>query len=239
MSSTELQAYILSYKGNEPMAQRLETQLKERGFPLIKIVYAPDMAAQEYKRNKVVFHTFREYLLPLMEAQNRDTIVFEDDADVLSSYQTYKALAMKMPMNRIAWWKMNKAKGVPSFLVGSTIVSYKKSFIPKLASVMKKSTEQHIDGFLTKKFEFKKDWDFEPNFGTGGTISHKSYIMEGEFRKGQTGTDAPTGYKIPEQKAGFKGAEPVVKFKKLIKKLKEPELPVPVKFKKLIKNQKK
>ena len=223
MSSNDLQAYILSYTGNEPMAKRLEKQLNDKGFPLVKIVYAPDMAAEGYKRNKVVFHTFLNYLLPLMEAQGRDTIVLEDDADIHSSYATYKALAMKMPMNRIAWWKICRAKGVPSFLVGSTIVSYKKSFIPKLAEVMRKSTEQHIDGFLTKKFEFKKDWDFEPNYGTGGTISHKSYIIGGEFRKGQTGTDAPKGYVIPEQKAGFKELVEEPLKKKITIKIKKPK----------------
>tara|TARA_R100000700_G_C3163533_1_gene139086 strand:+ start:325 stop:981 length:657 start_codon:yes stop_codon:yes gene_type:complete len=200
----ELNAYILSYEGNEAMANRLKTQLEEKGFPHIEIVYAPDMAKIGMKRSKVVFHTFKTYLLPKLEASKRDNIVFEDDADIHSPYSKYKELAKKMPMNRIAWWKKETSKGIPSFLAGSTIVSYKKSFIPKLKEVMEKSRDQHIDGFLTKKFEWKKDWDFEPNKGYGGTTSHHSYIMSNEFRKGQTGMDAPEGYEIPTETAGFK-----------------------------------
>tara|TARA_Y100000401_G_scaffold116606_1_gene122804 strand:+ start:1157 stop:1852 length:696 start_codon:yes stop_codon:yes gene_type:complete len=201
---SDLNAYILSYKGNEAMATRLAKQLEEKGFPHIKIVYAPDMAKEGMARNQVVFHTFREYVLPLLEKSKRDTIVFEDDADIYSPYSKYKELAKKHPMNRIAWWKLNRSKGKPQFLVGSTIVSYRKDFIPKLAEVMRKSRPQHIDGFLTKKFEWTKDWDFEPAFGFGGTTSHHSYIMGDEFRKGQTGSDAPAGYVIPEETAGFK-----------------------------------
>tara|TARA_R100001594_G_scaffold144814_1_gene194361 strand:- start:3674 stop:4366 length:693 start_codon:yes stop_codon:yes gene_type:complete len=200
----DLNAYILSYKGNEAMATRLAKQLEEKGFPHIQIVYAPDMAKEGMARNKVVFHTFREYVLPLLEKSNRDTIVFEDDADIYSPYSKYKTLAKKHGMNRIAWWKMNRSKGKPDFLVGSTIVSYRKDFIPTLAEVMRKSRPQHIDGFLTKKFEWQKDWDFEPNFGFGGTTSHDSYIMGDEHRKGQTGSDAPKDYVIPVETAGFK-----------------------------------
>ena len=32
-------------------------------------------------------------------------------------------------MNRIAWWKDVKSKGKTDFLVGSTIVSYKRAFL--------------------------------------------------------------------------------------------------------------
>ena len=202
--SDELNAYILSYKGNESMAKRLEKDLKEKGFPHVKIVYAPDMSKSGMKRSKVVFHTFREFLLPLLEKSKRDNIVFEDDADIYSPYSKYKELAKKFPMNRISWWKKETSKGIPSFLAGSTIVSYKKSFIPKLAEVMKKKTPQHIDGFLTKNFLWKTDWDFEPNHGYGGTTSHDSYIMKDSFRKGQLGMDAPAGHVIPTETAGFK-----------------------------------
>ena len=186
------------------MAQRLEAQLKEKGFPHVEIVYAPDMAKEKMKRSKVVFHTFKKYLLPKLEASTRDNIVFEDDADIYSPYSKYKELAKKWPMNRIAWWKLENSKGIPSFLAGSTIVSYKKSFIPKLKEMMEKSREQHIDGFLTKKFEWKKDWDYEPKYGFGGTVSHDSYIMGDKFRKGQKGSDAPADHEIPTVTAGFK-----------------------------------
>ena len=201
----ELNAYILSYKGNEVMAERLERQLIERGFPYIQIVYAHDCAETGMRRNRVVYHTFKTYLLPLMERSERDTIVFEDDADVYSEYSKYKILAKKMPMNRIAWWgSLNKSKGVPRFVVGSTIVSYKKSFIPKFAKQMRKSVEQHIDGWLSKAFEWKKDWDYEPNKGYGGTISHESYILGNEYRPGLLGSDAPQDHKIDDITAGFK-----------------------------------
>ena len=201
----ELNAYILSYKGNEVMATRLERQLKERGFPHVRIVYAPDMAESGMARNKVVFHTFRKYLLPLLEASKRNNIVFEDDADVYSPYSVYKKLADKWPMNRISQWgSLNKLKGIPQFVVGSTIVSYKKSFIPRLAAQMRKDREQHIDGWLTKKFKFKEEWDVEPNKGYGGTISHHSYILGNSFRPGLLGSDAPKGYDIPAIEAGFK-----------------------------------
>ena len=59
-------------------------------------------------------------------------------------------------MNRIAWWRKEMSKGKPSYLAGSTIISFKKSFIPKLKELMDKSRVQHIDGFFTKKFEYKK-----------------------------------------------------------------------------------
>ena len=201
----ELNAYILSYIGNEAMAERLERQLSERGFPNIQIVYAHDCAATGMRRNRVVYHTFKTYLLPLLERSERDTIVFEDDADVYSEYSVYKALSQKMPMNRIAWWgSLNKQKGIPRFVVGSTIVSYKKSFIPKFAAQMRKSVEQHIDGWLSKAFEWKKDWDYEPNKGFGGTISHESYILGNSFRPGLLGCDAPKDHIIVDIRAGFK-----------------------------------
>lgn len=201
----DLNAYILSYKGNELMATRLEKQLKERGFPHVQIVYAPDMAAQGMRRSRVVFHTFKNYLLPILEKSKRDTIVFEDDADVYSPYSLYKKLAAKFPMNRISQWGgLNKIKGIPQFVVGSTIVSYKKAFIPRLAAQMKKDKEQHIDGWLTKKFKWKEEWDVEPKKGFGGTISHHSYILDNTYRKGLPGSDAPKGYSIPEIRAGFK-----------------------------------
>ena len=196
--------FILSYVGNEKMAEMLKKRLKYYNFPNVEIVYAPDMAQQNYKRSAVVFHTFKNYLLPRMLNQKNDCIVFEDDADVHTDYSEYALCAEKMPMMRLSWWKMNRVKGIPSFLVGSTIVSYKKSFINKLAETMNKSREQHIDGFLTKKFVWKEDWDYLPSYGLGGTISHKSYIMNDEFRKGQTGTDAPKEYIIPVIEAGYK-----------------------------------
>tara|TARA_R100000654_G_scaffold74394_1_gene108652 strand:+ start:822 stop:1415 length:594 start_codon:yes stop_codon:yes gene_type:complete len=186
------------------MAERLRDQLTEKGFPNIEIVYAPDMAKEGMKRSKVVYHTFHKYLLPKMETSELDTIYFEDDADIHSPYSKYKELASKVPMNRIAWWRKEMSKGKPSYLAGSTIISFKKSFIPKLKELMDKSRVQHIDGFFTKKFEYKKDWDFEPNKGYGGTTSHHSYIMNNEFRKGQTGMDAPKDYEIPTETAGFK-----------------------------------
>ena len=94
--SKELQSYILSYKGNETMATRLAAQLKERGFPHVEIVYAPDMAKEGYRRNRVVYHTFHKYLLPRALAQDKDVMVFEDDADVYSPYSKYKELAAKL-----------------------------------------------------------------------------------------------------------------------------------------------
>ena len=199
----DLNAYILSYKGNEVMATRLERQLKERGFPHVKIVYAPDMAVSNMKRNKVVYHTFKEYLLPLLEASKRNNIVLEDDADVYSPYSVYKNVVDKgLPMNRISWWKKETAKGIPSFLAGSTIVGYKKSFIPRLAKSMRSHIAQHIDGWLTKKFKWKEEWDYEPKKGYGGTVSHGSYILN-SYRPGQLGNDAPKGYVIPAVEAGF------------------------------------
>ncbi len=195
--------FILSYQGNEKMAERLKKQLIHYNFPNVEIVYAPNMALQNYKRSAVVFHTFKNYLLPRMIESDNDCIVFEDDADIQSDYLEYAKCAVHMPMMRLAWWKMNRVKGIPSFLVGSTIVSYKKSFINKFAETMKKSREQHIDGFLTKKFVWKEDWDYLENYGLGGTVSHKSYIMNDEFRKGQVGTDASKDYQIPVIEAGY------------------------------------
>tara|TARA_R100000353_G_scaffold19770_3_gene18129 strand:- start:3241 stop:3876 length:636 start_codon:yes stop_codon:yes gene_type:complete len=201
---SDLNAYILSYKGNEKMATRLKRQLTEKGFPSVKIVYAPDMAESGMRRNRVVYHTFHKYLLPEMMKSDKDVIYFEDDADIYSPYSKYKELASKAPMNRIAWWKKVMAKGKIDYLVGSTIISFKKSFLPTLKERMDKTREQHIDGFFTKKFKEGDEWIFEPDFGYGGTVSHDSYIMKDEFRKGQTGSDAPSGYSVPEVKAGFK-----------------------------------
>lgn len=201
--SKELQSYILSYKGNEVMATRLAKQLKDRGFPHVEIVYAPDMAKQGYRRNRVVYHTFKNYLLPRALAQDKDTLVFEDDADVYSPYSKYKELAAKAPMNRIAWWKDVKSKGKTDFLVGSTIVSYKRPFLDTVKEKMDKFPEQHIDGFLTKKFEEGKDWIREENKGFGGTVSHKSYIFDDEFRKGNKGSDAPADYVIADVPVGY------------------------------------
>jgi hypothetical protein len=198
-----MKSFILSYVGNEVMATRLERQLIEKGFPAPLIIYAPDMASEGYKRNRVVFHTFKKYLLPELVKCEDDTIVFEDDADIYSDYDIYARLASKWNMNRIAWWKMNKVKGIPSFCVGSTIVSYKKEFITRLAEEFKKGREQHIDGFLTKKFKWKEDWDYEPNFGYGGTVSHYSYIMNDEFREGNKGSDAPKDYIVPKVDVGY------------------------------------
>ncbi len=195
--------FILSYQGNEKMAERLKKQLIYYNFPNVEIVYAPNMALQNYKRSAVVFHTFKNYLLPRMIESDNDCIVFEDDADIQSDYEEYARCADRMPMMRLAWWKMNRVKGIPSFLVGSTIVSYKKSFINKFAETMKKSREQHIDGFLTKKFVWREDWDYLDNYGLGGTVSHKSYIMNDEFRKGQVGSDASKDYQIPVIEAGY------------------------------------
>lgn len=201
----DLNAYILSYEGNEVMATRLERQLKQRGFPHVRIVYAPDMAKTKMRRNRVVFHTFKTYLLPILEQSKRDTIVFEDDADVYSPYSLYQKLASKWPMNRISQWgAFEKEKGKPKFIVGSTIVSYKKSFIPRLATQMRKDVEQHIDGWLAKKFKWKEEYDVEPKKGFGGTVSHHSYILNNTFREGLKGSDAPAGYKIPVIRAGFK-----------------------------------
>ena len=201
----DLNAYILTYEGNESMAIRLEKQLRERGFPHVRIVYAPDMAKTGMRRSRVVFHTFKNYLLPLLEKSTRDTIVFEDDADVYSPYSLYQKLASKWPMNRISQWgAFEKEKGKPKFLVGSTIVSYKKAFIPRFAAQMRKDREQHIDGWLAKKFKWKEEWDVEPKKGFGGTISHHSYILNNTYREGALGSDAPKGYKIPVIRAGFK-----------------------------------
>ena len=61
----ELNAYILSYIGNEAMAERLERQLSERGFPNIQIVYAHDCAATGMRRNRVVYHTRNHSFLSL------------------------------------------------------------------------------------------------------------------------------------------------------------------------------
>lgn len=203
-SEKQLSTFILSYKGNEEMAERLVWQLNDQGFPSATVVYAPDMSKVEYKRSRVVYHTFKNYLLPKMIEADNDCLVFEDDADIYSPYSKYVELADKWGMNRIAWWKMNRAKGVPSFCVGSTIVSYKKEFITRLKTEFDKGREQHIDGFLTKKFKWKEDWDFEPNFGFGGTCSHYSYILEDKFRKGNVGSDAPRGYTPPTVKTGYK-----------------------------------
>jgi len=201
--SKELQSYILSYKGNEVMATRLAKQLKERGFPHIEIVYAPDMAKEGYRRNRVVYHTFKKYLLPTALSQDKDVIIFEDDADIYSPYSKYKELASKAPMNRIAWWKNVKAKGKTDFLVGSTVVSYKRALLDTVKERMDKFPEQHIDGFLTKKFEEGKEWIKEDDKGFGGTVSHKSYIFDDEFRKGNTAKDTPKGYKIPDITVGY------------------------------------
>ncbi len=224
-----IQAYILSYKGNEVMATRLEKQLKARGFPHVEIVYAPDMAKQGYRRNRVVYHTFQKYLLPRAMSQDKDIMVFEDDADVYSPYSKYQELAQKAPMNRIAWWKDVKSKGKTDFLVGSTIVSYKRSFLDKFKEKMDKTQEQHIDGFLTKKFEEGKDWIKEDNKGFGGTVSHKSYIFDDEFRKGNKGADAPSNLVIEDVPVGYKlpagGKEAVDGYKPP----KVPEKQVPVK----------
>lgn len=216
--SKELQSYILSYKGNETMATRLAAQLKERGFPHVEIVYAPDMAKEGYRRNRVVYHTFHKYLLPRALAQDKDVMVFEDDADVYSPYSKYKELAAKAPMNRIAWWKDVKSKGKTDFLVGSTIVSYKRAFLgDEFKKKMDKGPEQHIDGFLTKKFEEGKDWIKEPDKGYGGTVSHKSYIFDDEFRKGNKALDTPTDYSIPDVPVGYElpagGKEAVTGYK--------------------------
>ena len=197
-------SFILSYKGNEVMAMRLVEQLQEQGFPNVCIVYAPDMSQSGYKRNRVVYHTFKNYLLPKMVEAQTDCIVFEDDADIYSPFSKYEELTKKWNMNRIAWWKMCRAKGVPSFCVGSTIVSYKKEFIPRLNDEFQKGREQHIDGFLTKKFKYGEDWMEEAKFGFGGTCSHYSYILNDEFRKGNLGSDAPRGYTPPTIEVGYK-----------------------------------
>ena len=54
-----MRTYVLSYKGNEPMAKRLEKQLKTAGFPNVEVVYGPDQSKVNMKPNEVVYHNFK------------------------------------------------------------------------------------------------------------------------------------------------------------------------------------
>jgi hypothetical protein len=182
-----MRTYILSYKGNEKMARRLEKQLQQAGFPNIETVYAPDMAKVNKKPNEVVYHTFKTYLLPKMEKHKDDVIYFEDDADITSPYKKYKEMADKGKLSRISYWQYQK-----NFIGGSTAVGFKREIIPKLAEEMRKRKEQHIDGFFTKfgnKLPEGDHYVAPKNERLGGTISHESYIEEGRMREGYRGSD--------------------------------------------------
>ena len=191
--------FILSYKGNEKMAERLEKQLTEQDFPNIKIIYAPDCSTNKMKPNKVVYHTFKNYLLTEAEKAGEDFVYFEDDADITSHYSVYQRY-FKGKIARLSYWKLQK-----HFIVGSTCIWFSQDFIPVLAEQMKKKMEQHIDGFFTKLGNTLADGEhyvIPKQEMLGGTITHESYIMDGEMR---------TGYRVGDQ-GGFKLVDDTKKY---------------------------
>lgn len=206
-----MRTYVLSYKGNEPMARRLEKQLHTAGFPNIEVIYGPDQSKVGMKPNEVVYHNFKHHLLPRAKATGDHFIYFEDDADITSPYNKYKEHFDKGKLSRLSYWK-----GQKHFIVGSTAVGFHKDIVPALAADMEKKKDQHIDGFFTKfgnKLPEGQHYVIDKKERLGGTISHESYIMEGEFRQGyrgsdQTGADGKTGFKLkapdkPYLQAGF------------------------------------
>mgnify|MGYP003117272608 CR=1 FL=1 len=200
-----MRTYVLSYKGNEKMGERLKKQLKTAGFPNIEVIYAPDQAKLGTKPNEVVYKTFKENLLPKAEASKDDFLYFEDDADITSPYSKYKEQFDKGKLTRISYWKPQK-----HFVVGSTAVGFHKDIVPQLATEMRKKKNQHIDGFFTKfgnKLPEGQHYVVPKSETLGGTISHESYIMDGEFREGYRGGDQG-GFKLkapnkPYMEAGF------------------------------------
>jgi hypothetical protein len=200
-----MRTYVLSYKGNESMAKRLEKQLKTAGFPNVEVVYGPDLSKNATKPNEVVYKNFKDHLLPKAEASKDDFIYFEDDADITSPYSKYKEQFDKGKLTRISYWKPQK-----HFIVGSTAVGFNKDIVPDLAREMRKKKDQHIDGFFTKfgnKLPEGQHYMVPKAESLGGTISHESYIMEGEFRQGYRGGDQG-GFKLkapdkPYMEAGF------------------------------------
>ena len=188
-----MRTYVLSYKGNEKMGERLRKQLNTAGFPNVEVVYAPDLSKQGTKPNEVVYKNFKEHLLPKAEASKDDFIYFEDDADITSPYSKYKEQFDKGKLTRISYWKPQK-----HFVVGSTAVGFNKDIVPALAADMRKKKDQHIDGFFTKfgnKLPEGQHYVVPKKETLGGTISHESYIMDGEFRQGYRGGDQG-GFKL-------------------------------------------
>lgn len=194
-----MRTYVLSYKGNEPMARRLEKQLHTAGFPNIEVIYGPDQSKVGMKPNEVVYHNFKHHLLPRAKATGDHFIYFEDDADITSPYNKYKEHFDKGKLSRLSYWK-----GQKHFIVGSTAVGFHKDIVPALSAEMEKKKDQHIDGFFTKfgnKLPEGQHYVIDKNERLGGTISHESYIEEGRMREGYRGADQ----KDPKSgKEGFK-----------------------------------
>jgi len=175
--------FILSYIGNEEQADRLLLQLKQAGFPNITIINPlPSCEKLGIKPSKIVFYTFKKYILPSLVATKDDCIIFEDDVEVKSPYSLYLEHFNKGLLSRLSYMK----KTGKHFIVGANCVGIDKRLIHRLNIAIHKARPQHWDRFLST-FGYSLDegehYVIEKEKRLGGTTTHYSPII-GEIRKG-------------------------------------------------------
>lgn len=175
--------FIISYKGNEEQADRLLLQLKEAGFPNITVINPlPSCDKIGIAKTKIVFYTFKKYILPRLIAFKDDCIIFEDDADIKSPYSLYFHHFQKGLLSRLSWWKIQ----TKNYIGGATCVGIDKRLIHRLNIAIHKARPQHWDRFLST-FGYNLDegehYVIEKEKRLGGTTTHYSPII-GEVREG-------------------------------------------------------
>ena len=176
---------VLSYQGNEAQSDRLVQQLKEHNFPNIMVVNPlPRCDKINIPASKIIFYTFKKYIIPILQGHMDDAIFFEDDAVVKSDYTMFLQHSQRGLLSRLSWYrKQNK-----NFIAGTTCIGINRKIIHKLNIALHNARAQHFDRFLTifgLSLDEGEHYVAERKERLCGTTTHYSPIT-GKERKGYT-----------------------------------------------------